>query len=238
MSTLWVIRHGQASFFEADYDRLSEKGQLQSRRLGEYWAAAGLEFDEVYRGPRRRHLHTAEFIGGPLRDAGLSWPEPVELPGLDEYQAEEVLKLALPGLVERHPRVRKLQAEFTAAEGRENQLRMFQRMYEVVIRMWAGGELALDGVEAWPAFEARVHDALTQITAGTGSRRVAVVTSGGPVGVAVQRALGVGLDATLQTAWMIRNAAFCEFLFSQGRFTLSTYNAFPHLSDSSLLTYR
>ncbi len=238
MSTLWVIRHGQASFFEDNYDRLSETGRLQSQKLGEHWAAAGPDFDEVFIGPRRRHADTAERIGAPLRAAGRSWPEPKLLPGLDEYQAEEVLKLALPQLVQEHTGIRRLHEEFTAAEGRENQLRMFQRMYEVVIRKWAGGELELADVESWRAFETRTHAALDEIVAGQGNRRVAVVTSGGPVGVAVQRALSVGLDATLQLAWMVRNAAFCEFLFSGSRFTLSTYNAFPHLGEPGLLTYR
>lgn len=238
MSTLWVIRHGQASFFEDNYDRLSEKGQLQAQRLGEHWAAAGLEFDEVFIGPRQRHLHTAQRIAGPLQAAGRSWPAPTVLSGLDEYQAEEVLKLALPKLIEEHAGVRRLHEEFAAAEGRENQLRMFQRMYEVVIRKWAGGEMELADVESWSAFETRTREAFDQVTAGQGNRRVAVVTSGGPVGLAMQRALGLELDATLQSAWMIRNAAFCEFLFSGSRFTLSAYNAFPHLAERSLLTYR
>lgn len=244
MSTLWVIRHGQASFFDDNYDKLSDKGQLQSQRLGEHWAAAGQDFDEVFIGPRQRHRHTAELIAAPLQAAGLSWPAPTVLPGLDEYQAEEVLKLALPKLVEEHPGVRRLHEEFAAAVGRENQLRMFQRMYEVVIRRWAGGELELPEVESWQAFEARTHEALAHVLAGQtgqagqGNRRVALVTSGGPVGVAVQRALSVGLDATLQLAWMVRNAAFCQFLFSGSRFTLSSYNAFPHLTDPGLLTYR
>jgi hypothetical protein len=43
---------------------------------------------------------------------------------------------------------------------------------------------------------------------------------------------------TLQLTWMSRNASFTEFLSSGERFTLSTFNAHPHLEDESLLTYR
>ena len=43
---------------------------------------------------------------------------------------------------------------------------------------------------------------------------------------------------TLELAWMVRNAAWSEFVFSGDRFTLSTFNAFPHLDEPRLLTYR
>ena len=45
MGTLYLVRHGQASFGEDDYDKLSELGHRQSRRLGEYFAAKGLHFE-------------------------------------------------------------------------------------------------------------------------------------------------------------------------------------------------
>jgi hypothetical protein len=38
--------------------------------------------------------------------------------------------------------------------------------------------------------------------------------------------------------WMSRNCSYSEFLFSGERFTLSAFNAFPHLDDPALLTYR
>ena len=38
MSVLTLVRHGQASFFAADYDRLSPAGEGQARHLGDYWA--------------------------------------------------------------------------------------------------------------------------------------------------------------------------------------------------------
>ena len=38
MAELYLVRHGQASFGAADYDRLSERGEQQSVWLGEYFA--------------------------------------------------------------------------------------------------------------------------------------------------------------------------------------------------------
>ena len=80
---------------------------------------------------------------------------------------------------------------------------------------------------------------LSKLAANGGKgEQVAVFTSGGPVGVTMQRALNLSPENTLRVAWMVRNGAYSEFLFSGERFTLSSFNAFPHLEGSSLLTYR
>ena len=44
MGTLYLVRHGQASFGAADYDNLSELGHRQAVRLGEYWRERGMKF--------------------------------------------------------------------------------------------------------------------------------------------------------------------------------------------------
>ncbi|HEX5739103.1 MAG TPA: phosphoglycerate mutase family protein, partial [Hydrogenophaga sp.] len=58
MGTLYLVRHGQASFGAEDYDQLSERGRQQSVQLGRYWAARGLVFDAVITGTLRRHEQT------------------------------------------------------------------------------------------------------------------------------------------------------------------------------------
>src|SRR5215470_10485032 len=128
---------------------------------------------------------------------------------------------------------------FKKASTRPEQFKTFQRIFEVVIGRWAGGKLALEGIEPWPEVVARVHSGLAQLSAnGSRGRHVAIFSSGGPVGVAMQRALDLSTEATLKAAWMVRNCAYSEFLFSRGRFTLSSYNATPHFTDPELITYR
>ena len=77
MSELILIRHGQASFGEDNYDKLSKLGRRQANRLGQHWLAAGLAVDQVFAGPRDRHLDTARLTGEVLRSHGQSWPETV-----------------------------------------------------------------------------------------------------------------------------------------------------------------
>ena len=50
MGTLYLVRHGQASFGADDYDQLSELGHRQSVRLGEYFAERDIRFDGLIAG--------------------------------------------------------------------------------------------------------------------------------------------------------------------------------------------
>ena len=240
MSTLYLVRHGQASFFSDDYDRLSDIGRQQARRLGQYWIARRVVFDRVYTGPRKRQIDTADEIARLYAQAELPWPEPVVLDELDEYAAEEVLAEALPSLLQTDAAVRRLHEQFVAAQEADQRQRRFQKMYEVIMARWAAGELTVDGVESWQAFRRRVHQGLDRIVTESPSQsRVAAFTSGGPIGVAVERATEMPHLMALRTAWMVRNAAMNEFLFSGERFTMSSFNALGHLDDDpALLTYR
>jgi broad specificity phosphatase PhoE len=239
MSRLFLIRHGQASFLESNYDKLSPRGEQQSRILGEYWAGLKLRFDSVYSGPRVRQRETARIVGEAYKAAGLPWPEPVVLKSFDEFQAERVMERCLPELIETDAQIRTMNEAFTQAQTRPEQFKTFQRMFEVVIGRWAGGELPLEGIESWPEFCRRVQSGIEQLSSnGNRGQQIAIFSSGGPVGVAMQRALGLSTEATLKSGTMVRNCSFSEFLFSGGRFTLSSYNATPHFTDPEMITHR
>src|SRR3569832_900478 len=59
VGTLYLIRHGQASYGEADYDRLSPRGIEQAQAIGRWAASAGLH--ALFAGPLRRQQQTAEY---------------------------------------------------------------------------------------------------------------------------------------------------------------------------------
>lgn len=239
MSRLFLVRHGQASFLERNYDKLSARGEEQSRMLGEYWAELGLRFDRVYSGPRQRQRETARIAGEACKNAGIAWPAPSVLNSFDEFQAEIVMERSLPELIATDAGISQMHQEFKDAQTRPEQFKTFQRIFEVVIGRWADGKLPLDGIEPWPEFCSRVQNGLAQLTAdGNGGEQIAIFSSGGPVGVAMQRALDLSTEATLKAAWMVRNCSFSEFVFSSERFTLSSYNATPHFSDPEFITYR
>jgi broad specificity phosphatase PhoE len=239
MSRLILVRHAQASFLEPNYDKLCAAGEVQARLLGEYWARRGVLFSRACSGPRVRQVQTARMVEEAYRKHGREFPDVAVMKEFDEYPAEAVLKLGLPQLLETSPEVHDLHRAFGCAKDPDERKRSFQQMFEAVIGMWVSGELVVDGVESWPHFCARVDRGITTIANSTTPAGDSVVfTSAGPVGVAMQRALHLSHADTLQLTWMSRNASFTEFLSSGSRFTLSTFNAHPHLEDESLLTYR
>ena len=237
MSNLFLIRHGQASFLEENYDKLSARGEAQSRMLGEYWVKHGITFDQVFSGPRVRQRDTARLAGEAFLKAGLPWPEATVVEGFDEFSAEALIEKALPHLLETDHHVKTLHAEFEKADNQAERFKAFQRVFEVIVGRWAGGDLPLPGIEPWSHFCDRVQAALAHVTSTT-SGNIAVFTSGGPNGVAMQRALSLGVDATLRTAWMTVNSAYSQYIFSGARFTLASYNAYPHITDREFFTYR
>ncbi len=62
MATLYLVRHGQASFAAENYDRLSELGRRQSVWLGEYFAERGIVFARAVCGTLERQRQTARMI--------------------------------------------------------------------------------------------------------------------------------------------------------------------------------
>ena len=239
MSRVILVRHAQASFLEPIYDKLSATGEVQSRLLGEYWARRGVQFSRVCSGPRVRQVQTARIVEEACRRLGQEFPEVAVMEQFDEYPAEAVLKLGLPQVLETSQEVRDLRHAFERAEDIDERKRSFQQMFEAIIGMWVSGALVIYGVESWRDFCARVDRGIGAIVNGaTPAGDSVVFTSGGPIGVAMRRALHLSHADTLQLTWMSRNASFAEFISSGERFTLSAFNAHPHLEDERLLTYR
>jgi|SRR5882724_276515 len=239
MGLLFLVRHAQASFLDENYDKLSELGEAQARLLGEYWARRKMVFDRACVGPCVRQKDTAKVVSDAYRKAGLKFPETAVLSEFDEYQAEAVLKQSLSGLLESDHGIRDLNAVFESSVDLAARRASFQKLFEVVVGKWVSGETRTHGVETWPEFCSRVNSGLTKFLSAGGHReRVAIFTSGGPIAVAMQRALRLSRESTLQASWMSRNSSWSEFLYSAGRFTLSTFNSDGHIDDPAMLTYR
>ena len=91
VSTIYFIRHGQASFGSKDYDRLSGLGRDQALCLGEYLAGIGIAFDAAYCGSLRRQTETAEIVMRALK-ANPTVPPIDVVDDFDEYDSAGVFK--------------------------------------------------------------------------------------------------------------------------------------------------
>ena len=247
MSQIILVRHGQASFLERDYDKLCANGETQSRWLGEYWSQRGMVFSGVYSGPRVRQRETARMVAESYLRAGVDFPETRVMSEFDEYQAEAVLRECLPQLLQGNSGIQELHRAYKASaesgelseRSKSDRRKTFQKLFEAVIGKWVAGEVTAASVESWSDFGLRVQRGLAQVMRDTPPAASAVVfTSAGAIGAAMRMALHLSAADTLQLTWMSRNASFSTFLASGERFTLSTFNAHPHLDGDGLLTYR
>ena len=239
MAVLTLVRHGQASYMEEDYDRLSPLGERQARKLGEFWARHRLEFHRVFCGPAKRHRRTCEIAGETVRAAGLPWPEPVAVTEVDEIDAGKLMQVYVPQLVQQEPEVRRLWEEFQAAGGSPEAGRILQWLFEEIARHWCDASIPISEVESWQGFRERISGAIAGIrqSAANGSNTV-VFTSGGPIAATVSLVLDLPPRKSVELIWASRNCSYSEFLFKGNRFSLSSFNSYPHLDSRELLTYR
>ncbi len=215
MGTLYLVRHGQASFGAADYDQLSELGRKQSERLGQYWRERGITFDAVLTGTLRRHAQTWAGIA-----QGAGYANAVQaLAGLNEYDSEAVIATIHP-----HP----LQKPDTPELYRHH-----FRLLRDGLRQWMNGVVSPRGMPSYTDFLAGVTGALDQVRKNFDGH-VLIVSSGGPIATAVGHVLGTTPETTIELNMRIRNSAVSEFTFNPKRHSLLSYNTLPHLDHPDL----
>jgi broad specificity phosphatase PhoE len=238
MSTITLVRHGQATPFDKITDRLSAIGEAQAKKLAEYWLRYEVQFDEVYSGPLVRQQRTAEIVAACYREAGAAFPEIEIKEEFKEYDADGILTKLAPALAEKNPEFKKLVDLFEEKRLEPDRNRYFQKMFESLMTIWLQGHIHLPDVESWLSFSSRVERGLKQIIQGGPRRRVAVFTSGGPIGVAVQIATDAAEKSVLELNWRVRNCSITELIFNRDKLSLDWFNSIPHLDETHLRTYR
>jgi broad specificity phosphatase PhoE len=236
---LYLVRHGQAAFLTDNYDRLSDLGKRQGACLGSWWAEQGLALDAVFSGPGERHKDTARAAATAIAECGGSLPDFEIHDGLHEFTWEALMRAGTSAAGEGDEELAPLAAGLAAAEGYREKHRAVQHFMEALTVRWVRGEIDGEDLESWAHFHARVNAAIEHMTRETAQgARIAAFTSGGPIALAMQRALELRPEKTLELIWTLRNGAVVEFLFSGDRFSLGSFNSAPHLPTADLWTYR
>jgi broad specificity phosphatase PhoE len=170
------------------------------------------------------------------RAIGAELPEPQPLEELDEYPAFELYRHWLPTLAREEPEL--ADPDDLAAKGAA--AGSIERAVKRVADRWADGELETDHIESYAQFCDRVMRGLERVMAEQGrGRRVGLVTSGGPISVALRHALELSPRSAMKLAWVIANTSITELRYREGEVGLITFNATPHLlGEERLLTYR
>ncbi len=213
MGTLYLVRHGQASFGAADYDKLSELGQRQSVRLGDYFRQAGLSFDAVLTGTLRRHKETYAAI----REGGAFDMEAQQWPGLNEFDSEAVIATVYPHKLEKPDTPELYRHHF--------------RLLRDGLTQWMNGVVSPKGMPSYREFQLGITSALDHVRKNYDGR-VLLVSSGGPIATAIGHVLGTTPETTIELNMRMRNSAVTEFAFNAKRHSLVTFNTLPHLEHA------
>mgnify|MGYP006178913905 CR=1 FL=1 len=97
MGSIYLIRHGQASFGADDYDVLSPIGVRQAEVLGQHLLDLGVSFDRCVSGDLRRQQHTARAALEQYANAGLTPPTIEQDAAFNEFDADAVIRALRDG---------------------------------------------------------------------------------------------------------------------------------------------
>lgn len=229
MGSVLLIRHGQASFGAADYDKLSAIGEQQSRQLGQWLKQTGQQPELVVVGSMQRHIRTAELC---TEAAGVKAPR-LTLEQLDELDHVEIVARYRPDFSS----FGAMRAELATSADPQ---RAFQQLFAAAIDRWTSGAYDDEYTLNWPAFRERVLQGMQRLAAHE-ARTIWAFTSGGPIGVIVHALIGASVQHPLALSWPLMNTSLTRVALGANRHSLISYNGWPHLElagDPRLLTQR
>lgn len=215
MAELLVIRHGQASFGQDNYDVLSSLGHRQSEAVGALLHEMGWVPDRLVTGTLMRQKDTLTSMGFAQK--------PEEHAGFNEYDFGDLLQARFKGDV----------PELVKGDRKTH----FRALRETVFE-WQDD--AFDGAsETYAEFTERVEAARAFAT-DTDAKRVLVVSSGGVIGQMTSIALGADKRHMMELNLQVKNTAMTRFMFKGERCSLHEFNATPHFmtrGGADLLSY-
>jgi broad specificity phosphatase PhoE len=223
--TILLIRHGQASYGAAIYDKLSPQGELQS-------LAAAREL-------ARRQLTVARIVSGSLdRQQGTAAPAVAALgsplhvdPRFDEYDMDDILSAHSGTGVRAN-----LEPGAEPVSSAE-----FQRVLELGMADWIAAGDASPAAETWPAFQGRTTTALTDLAADLPSGSTALVfTSAGVIAALCCAVLRLPAPTLIALNRVSVNAGMTKVASGRSGLTLVSFNDHAYLegAEPSLITLR
>ncbi|MDM8349586.1 phosphoglycerate mutase family protein [Pseudomonas sp. sp1636] len=236
MGSIYLIRHGQASFGADDYDVLSPIGIRQAEVLGAHLVELGIRIDHSLSGALRRQQHTASAVLQQLSGSAQALPDLQVDAAFNEFDADAVIRSLLPDLLEQEP-----EALHVLRNGAQHRAE-FQRLFALLIGRWISGEYDQPGLQSWPAFVEQVQGGLTRLLQQADHKHnIAVFTSGGTIAALLQLITGVPADKAFELNWQIVNTSLSCLKFRGSQVTLASFNSHVHLQlmkEPELITYR
>jgi broad specificity phosphatase PhoE len=230
MGSLYLVRHGQASFGEADYDALSATGQQQSTVLGRTLAQSGLRFHRVLQGSMKRHMETARLCLAEMSGV----PAPETAPWLNEFDHQAILCGLRPEFADPH-QVRSFLLKHPEPA------KAFHKEFEKAMQRWMRGDYDAEYPESYTGFKERCRKGVQDLIRCSGAEdNILLFTSGGPIACLMQLALDLSDTMMLRLNGAVVNASISRLPFKGEVLYLSYFNDHAHFGKGSapLLTFR
>ncbi|REL26940.1 histidine phosphatase family protein [Thalassotalea euphylliae] len=221
MASLYLIRHGQASFGEPEYDRLSPKGHQQGIMLGQSWQTMPFP-DLVFTGELLRHHQTYEAFN---QASKVQLPTN-EISALNEFDHVDIL-------MQSQKYWQSYQDLVEYFSNLPNAMSNLKQVVDDALVKWANAGECSAYQESWPAFKSRAISALTQMIAARQAehRHILAFTSGGIIAAIIQHLLSLSDPHCLQLMRQIRNTSVTKIQFSGDRVSLDYFNNYQHLEQ-------
>ncbi|QFU76751.1 histidine phosphatase family protein [Halioglobus maricola] len=225
MATIYLIRHGQASFGAANYDQLSELGQRQADATAEYLVSVGIKLDAAYSGDLSRQRETcARALAGQAEGV----PHHID-PRFNEVDNDEqVRELAVVLAKENDELARLMSSEKLVSKD-------YQKIIRAVFNYWVSNDCAHYGIQTWEDYSSKAHSALREVMANEGSgKTIGIFTSGGTIATLVAHVLGLPGEKVYEFYEPIFNCSVTQLFYSGDNVSLSYFNDRSFLQMLSL----
>ena len=207
MSEIIFVRHGQASFGEEDYDKLSQNGHRQAYLLGLKFKDLDFEFDKIICGGMVRHRETLEEL---QKNINLS----------NVIIDQRLNELNYQQLEQSYCKLFRASAPSNSEE--------YHTFFPKLITAWAENKLPnLD--ESYQTFCNRINGCIDQHMIK--AKKILMVSSGGPTSILANRALSLSHFGTAEILNFTMNSSYSIFKKINNRLTLLQYNCTPHLDN-------
>ena len=223
---LVLLRHAQAMLGSEEYDRLSDRGHIQARHLGQRIADTLSGEWPVWSGALKRQRTTLAALKAPALA--------VVDPCLNEYRVDRMVAHA----IEQAEVLGISQPPEQALADPVSFLHLFLTWFPEVIECWQSGRLNDPCNGRWEDFSRRVMQPLplwqTYLEQG---RTVVVVTSAGVISTLVAALTGKDLAWQRRLNVSLYNASVTELRSdARGGWALERLNCVAHLPEDELRT--
>ena len=236
MGSIYLIRHGQASFGADNYDVLSPLGVQQAEIVGDYLANTGVTLNACFSGDLARQRNTALSALSRFHARDLAAPTLAIDPAFNEVDTSAVIRLIAPLMRADEPHI---------IDTLRNPLQdkaEFQRVFAMLMQRWASECDDIPEHLRWSAFKQRVADGLERVLSNAAADdQIGIFTSGGTITAFLHLLTGISAEQAFDLNWQIVNTSLSRLKFRDRSVVLASFNSHAHLDllkNKKLITYR